>query len=143
MKAVLDTNVLVSAFLWRGISKRIFDLARNQRLVICVNKEILEEFERVFSYPKFKNKLAEINKTPREIITEFLEVVEPYPSYFFSTPQIKVDPSDDKFLSCALVAQADVVVSGDRHLLKVRQFHGIPILTPRQFLFRMSQRKTR
>ena len=43
------------------------------------------------------------------------------------------DPSDEKFLACALAARADFIISGDRHLLRLGMFHGIPILSPKRF----------
>lgn len=139
MRVVLDTNVLISAFLWRGVPKEIFTLAEKGRVAICVNKEMVEEFERTLSYPKFTERLSRLNKTPAQIIDEFLEVVEHYPSRYFPKPQIKDDPSDDMFLTCAISSNASCIVSGDKHLLALKEFQNIPILTPRQFLNRFKK----
>ncbi len=143
MRVVLDTNVLVSAFLWQGLPEEIFKLAEKGEIAICVNKEILEEFERVLSYPKFKARLSQIRKTPSQIINEFLAVVAHYPSHRFLTPQVPADQSDEIFLSCALAARASFIISGDKHLLRLKSFHGIPIVTSRQFLFRIKRTKAR
>jgi len=134
MKVVLDTNVFISAFLWQRNAKEIFNLAKEKKFQICATKEILNEFEKVLKYPKFSKKLKSISKEPSQIINEFLEIVKLYPSRKFKTPIIKEDPTDDKFLICALSSKASFIVSGDKHLLKLKNFQSIPILTPTQFL---------
>lgn len=138
MRIVLDTNVLISAFLWQGAPKEIFVLAEKHTIAICATRETLEEFERVLSYPKFKTHLDLIGKTPTQITDEFAEIVEYYPSIKFSTPQIQDDPSDDNFLSCALSARASFIVSGDKHLLRLKRFRKIPILSPDEFLKKLN-----
>jgi putative PIN family toxin of toxin-antitoxin system len=134
MKVVLDTNVFISAFLWQKLAKEIFNLVKEEKAQVCVSKEILEELQRVLNYPKFSNRLRLIDKTSDEIISEFLEVVKLYPSKKFKTVIVEEDPSDDKFLSCALSCGASFIISGDKHLLALREFQGIPILSPKEFL---------
>jgi len=134
MRVVLDTNVFVSAFLWHGPSKDIFVLAERGAIILCATQEMLEEFERVLAYQKFRERLRALGKTPGDIITEFLEVVAWYPSFAFPEPVVAADPSDDMFLACALAAKASCIISGDRHLLRLKTFSGIAIVSPRQFL---------
>lgn len=139
MKVVLDTNVFVSAFLWQRNVKEIFNLAKQKKFQICATKEILNEFEKVLKYSKFSKKLKSINKEPPQIINEFLEVVKLYPSRKLKTPIIREDPTDDKFLVCTLSCKASFIVSGNKHLLNLKDFQGIPILTPIQFLSRLKK----
>lgn len=134
MRVVLDTNVFISAFLWQGPPKEIFVLAQKHIIDICATREILEEFERVLAYPKFKARIDLTDKTPAQILDEFVEIVEYYPSIKFATPQIQDDPSDDNFLSCALAAEAPFIISGDKHLLRLKKFRNISLLSPRKFL---------
>lgn len=134
MRVVADTNTLISAFLWQGTPEKFFVLAQKKRITLCATNETLSEFKEVLSYPKFKNRLASIGKTPEAIIDEFLAIVRYYPSKRLPTPQILQDPSDDAFLACALSAKASFIISGDRHLLDIKKFQGIPIVTPAQFL---------
>jgi putative PIN family toxin of toxin-antitoxin system len=134
MKVVLDTNIFISAFLWQKTTKEIFNLARKKKIQICVTKEILDEFCKVLSYPKFLSRLKLINKTPDEIINEFLEIVKFYPQKEFKTIIIKKDPSDDKFLSCAITSGASFIISGDKHLLELKEFQDTPIISARKFL---------
>lgn len=134
MKIVLDTNIFISAFLWQKIAKEIFIFAQNKNVQICVNQELLEEFQAVLEYDKFNTCLEKVRKIPREIIDEFLEIVKIYPSLKFQKTIIEEDPSDDKVLVCALICGADFIISGDKHLLKLKIFENISILSPRQFL---------
>lgn len=134
MRVVLDTNILISAFLWQGAPKDVFMLAEKGGAIICVSGETIDEFERILSYPKFAERLARLGKTPADVIDELLGAVEYYPSHSFPAPQIRDDPADDIFLACALAADADFIISGDEHLLALKSFQNIPILTPRQFL---------
>ena len=136
MKVVLDTNVLISAFLWSSIAKEIFLLAKEQRIIFCATQDILDEFELVLNYPKFKDRLVAIGKTPSDVISEFMAVVECYPDRESPDIHIAADPADEKFLGCALASRADYIISGDKHLLTLKEFRGIPIITPRQFLTR-------
>lgn len=134
MKIVLDTNIFISAFLWQKNAKEIFIFAQNKNVKICANQELLEEFQAVLEYAKFNSCFEKAHKTLHEIIDEVLEIVKIYPSLKFKKIIIKEDPSDDKILSCALSSGADFIISGDKHLLKLKIFEGIPILSPRQFL---------
>jgi len=134
IKVVLDTNVLTSAFLWQKDAKEIFNLAKENKIQICVTKEILNEFYRVLNYSKFSSRLKLIGKNPGEIINEFLEIVKFYPSKKFKTIIIKEDPADDKFLSCALSSGVSFIISGNKHLLKLKEFKGVSVIPPREFL---------
>lgn len=134
IKVVLDTNVFISALLWYGRTAEILDLAHKGRITICVSGEIIQEFEKVLFYPKFAERFLLMNKTPTEIINELTEVVEYYPGDLFEISLIKEDPSDNKFLACALAANVAFIISGDQHLLRLKKFKNIPILTPNQFL---------
>lgn len=134
VKVVLDTNVLISAFLWQKNAKEIFNLAKENKIQICVTKEVLDEFYRVLHYPKFSSRLKLIGKIPEEIINEFLEIVKFFPSKKFKTVIIKKDPSDDKFLLAALSSGALFVISGDKHLLSLKEFKGIFLTSPGEFL---------
>lgn len=133
-KVVLDTNVLVSALLWQGAVKDIFILAKTGQVRICASREILQEFQSVLEYPKFATRLALIDKTPKTVVDEFLEIVDFYPVEVLSGTIIKEDPSDDAVLACAVASRADFIVSGDRHLKRLSAFRGIPILSPAEFL---------
>lgn len=133
MRVVFDSNVLVSAFLWQKSLKPVYDWIRSSALTPCFSDETLGELKRVLRYVKFERQLKLMGVTPEEIERLLLSR-----SYFVPVQErveiIQDDPSDNHILACALAARASCIVSGDRHLLKLKSFRGIPILTPRQFL---------
>ncbi len=134
MRIVLGTNVLVAAVFWQGNAWRIFEHVRNQTVVLCATDAMVAEFARVISYQKFASHLSRINKTPGELVEEIRDLLDRYSDSPEPLGIVSADPSDDIFLACALVAEADYIVSGDKHLLELKSFADIPILTPRQFL---------
>ena len=97
---------------------------------------MMEEFTRVIEYRKFALHLKRINKTPSQLVEEIKGLMDLYPDPPEPLGVVSADRSDDMFLACALAAQAECIISGDKHLLDLKNFAGIPILTPRQFLKR-------
>lgn len=127
-KIVVDTNILVSASFWKGNPYKIIELAAQGKIKIFSSVEILEEFAKVLKRD-FKTGEEELKKR----IETFLKIIK------LVSPQIKIqvvkeDPDDDKVLEAALEANAHFIVSGDKHLLKIKEFKGIKIMTAREFL---------
>lgn len=134
-RLVVDTNVLISALGWRGAPREIVRLCIAGRCTLLLSPEILSEVERVLHYPKFKFTPIQIDAY-LEQLTEAAELIQP-------DRQVEVvvgDPSDNRFLECALAGQADVVISNDRHLLDLERFASIPILRPQIYLNRRTDR---
>lgn len=136
MRIVLDTNVVISGFLWSGTPKEILGLVEERTVVICANQEIIAEMERVLLYPKLKDIVSQIGKTPRGIINEFLEIIIMFPPIVLAESSRLEDRTDEKFLSCAVTADAAFIVSGDKHLLRLKTFRGVDIVSPNDFLRR-------
>ena len=111
LKVVIDTNVLISALLWQGNTKELFQLSRGGKIIICASKEIVEEFQKVLEYPKFQRQLQLINKTAYEVANEFIEIVKLYSGEKFPVSVVREDPSDNKFLACALAAEASCTLN--------------------------------
>ncbi len=128
LRLVIDTNVLISSF-FGGNPKKVIDLWRRGRAILCLTQEVLEEYLRVMARlpiePETKSKLVAILQENRNI-----ELVIPSKHYAV----IREDPEDDKFIDCAVEAQADYIISGDEHLLRVRAHQGTPICSPKEFL---------
>jgi putative PIN family toxin of toxin-antitoxin system len=128
-KVVLDTNVLVSALLFKGSLSKMVDLWKAGRIKPVFSQATFQEFKKVLTYPKFA-------LTPKEILILLEEEVLPY---FEVVKVIKEaigicrDPEDDKFLSCALASGADFVVTGDDDLLCLKQFETAKIIKPVEF----------
>jgi len=133
MRVVLDTNTLVSAVISPGgPPRRLLDGARAQVFELCSSATLLAELLDVLSREKFAARLAQAGVTPQGIVGELRRMAT------MAAPQvvprvIEHDADDDHVLACALAGQADLIVSGDKHLLGLGgQYQGISIVTPAQ-----------
>jgi putative PIN family toxin of toxin-antitoxin system len=129
-RIVLDTNVLVSALLFCGPPNRLVTLWQEGRIVLLVSREVLVEYLRVLSYPKFGLTQEEIKELIGENVLPYAETV----TVGMHPPVISEDPADDKFLFLADDGRARHIVSGDKHLLSLEEYRGIKILSVRSFL---------
>jgi len=129
-RVVLDTNVLISALLFRGLPGRLVPMWQERKIVLLVSPEILKEYIKVLSYPKFGLDEEEIKTILREEVLPFVEPVRPGTRIEI----IEEDPSDDKFLSLAVDGNAEFLVSGDRHLLGIKKYRKTGIVTIAKFL---------
>jgi len=131
MRVILDTNVFVSGVFWDGPPNRILKAWITGKINLVLSLEILEEYQRIghglslkyplIDFPQVLTTLegnAEIVNSPRHHI------------------RVCEDPDDDKFFSCAIIAQVPWIVSGDKHLLKVSNYHGVQVVKPKEFLIR-------
>ena len=129
IKAVLDTNVLISGIFWKGPPFEILEAWQKRRFLLVISPPILDEYRRV---------LDDMTKLrPIPVLGSILEIIELHSEMV--TPvrfpeRVCSDPDDDKFLEAALAARAEYVVTGDAALLKVKDHQGIQIVRPRQFL---------
>ncbi|MGW8303206.1 MAG: putative toxin-antitoxin system toxin component, PIN family [Desulfobacterales bacterium] len=126
VKVVVDTNVLVSALLFGGIPAQLIPLWQRGKIKPLASKEIIDEYLRVFTYPKFKLTEEDVNFLLYHEILPHFEVID-----VESGPRIiKRDPEDDKFIRCALAGKAKFIISGDQHLLALKSYQKIKILSP-------------
>ncbi len=134
LKVVLDANVFVSALINpHGKPAQILDCVFENRIRLFISPPIVEELERVLSYPKLVNR----HRLEGEDLKEFVSYLLSITALVKEEPNIEVildDPSDSKYLSCAINAKADFIVSGDVHLLNLKEYEGIWIITPAQLL---------
>ena len=126
---MFDTNVLVSAYLWKGMARRALEKVREGEWVLLSSKDTVDELIRVLAYDKFGLRPNEIQPIIQDLtkIGHFLEVKT-------TVEIIKNDPTDNVFLALAIDGQAEIIVSGDHHLLDLGSFKGIPIVRVRKFL---------
>jgi putative PIN family toxin of toxin-antitoxin system len=129
IRVVIDTNVFVSSF-FGGNPKKIIDLWKNEEIVLCLSKDVLDEYIDV---------LQRVGLKDEDEIGELLSLFAKGFNILFTakTPKIeavKEDPEDDKFIECAVALKAEVVVTGDKALRTVGDYIGIKILTPQEFL---------
>jgi len=129
VRVVLDTNVVVSALLFTGISSKLVPLWQSGAITTLVSRSILEEYLRVLSYPKFKLSEREIKGLIQEELLPYVEVVRRQRRLRI----VERDPSDDKFVECAVAGKARVIISGDKDLLSIGHYRKIVIQSPAQF----------
>ena len=130
VKVVVDTNVLVSALLFGGKPGKLIPLWQRGTIRPLASKEIIDEYLRVLTYPKFKLSEEDINFLLYHEILLYFEVIDVHPG-----PRIiRKDPADDKFIRCALAGKAKFIISGDHHLLTLKSCQKIKILSPSDFL---------
>ena len=132
-RITLDTNVLISASFWHGASEKIINKVENKELTLVLSEEILQEYNKVLEYKEIKEKIKEKDLEMKQallrigIIAEVIEVKS-------KIDLIKEDPEDNKIIECAVDGKADYIITKDNHLLKHKEYKGIKILTPEEFL---------
>jgi uncharacterized protein len=130
-RIVLDTNVLISAIVFGGRPREVLEKVIAGRFTMAISAEMLAEFQGVLEGKKFRYP-SDIVRTIVHELLAVSELVRPR----MKVEQIKADPADNRILECALESGAACIVSGDRHLLELGRFEGIPILDAAAFLAR-------
>lgn len=130
IKVVLDTNVLISAILFRGHLSVIREAWRKAGIAPALSRETFQEFVDALGYPKFSLSREEIAFLIEEEVLPYFEVV----NITENVTGVCRDANDDKFLSCAVSAAAGHLVSGDRDLLELKKYKGIKIISPANFI---------
>ena len=129
MRVVLDTNILISAFVFPGGSpESVFRLALEERMEIVTSPALLAEFARVLT-DKFEWESAMVEQAVAQV-ARVAAVVRPSES----VEMIAEDPDDDRVLEAAAEGSVEAIVSGDRHLLKLRTWRGVRIQRAGTFL---------
>ncbi len=133
MRAVIDTNVLLSGLLWRGAPHALIEQVQAGTLAMVSSPALLAELAEVISRAKFDEILARSNTSRERSLAEMLQLAEVIVPPPLPQPVCR-DPDDDHVLACALAAQADLIVSGDADLLKLREYQSIRIVAAAEAL---------
>ena len=128
-RVVLDTNVLISAIAFEGKPREVFRKALTGQMRLAISEDILGELEGVLSGKKFKYS-KEVIRSIRKLIEDLAEFVIPQKE----VKRIKKDPDDNRILECSVEAEAHFIISGDNHLLELKQYKNIRIITPSEYL---------
>ncbi len=132
MRVVLDINVLISGLLWLGPSHKILELVEERKVEFCITPSILEELSQVLKRAKFLRRIKNCLSSTEELIATLSKSALFFPD--IDIPRIvKDDPDDDKIIACAEVSGAEYIVTGDPHLLKIKRYGTISIVTPKRF----------
>lgn len=128
-KVLLDTNILISALGWESKPKEIFQKCIEGKLELVTSPEQIVELKKVLDYPKFN-----LTEKQKEI---FIAIILEIATIAEITGKIKIileDPDDDIIIESAVVGNANYIITGDSHLLKLKKFAGISIITAAEFL---------
>ncbi len=127
-RVVLDTNIIISSALGGAL---VFVLEKwdEGKFTVIVTTDIVSEYFEVLNRPKFGLKQETIDRIT-QYIYQFSEFVVPEEQIRF----LEDDPKDDKFIEAAIAGKVDFIVSGDKHLLAIKEFRSIPIVSGREFL---------
>lgn len=134
LRAVIDTNLFISGLFARdALSAQLQNLWINQEFELVTSLEIMREVNRVLTYPRIKERF----KPKEENVRRFFQLIfrkAIISKDLYHTDKIVDDPTDNKFLACALEKKADYIVSRDPHLRNLKHFHGIQIIDATNFI---------
>ena len=137
MRLVLDTNTVVSGLLWGNKPSLLIEAALAGRVEIFTSHTLLLELEDVLPRSKFARRVAASGFAVAQLSARFALLAKTVAPAVISP--VSADPDDDHVLACALAAQADLVVSGDSHLLNLKSYQQIPIVAPAEALERVAR----
>jgi uncharacterized protein len=133
MKITVDTNILISAAFWYGASDKIISKVEAKEMQLILSENIIKEYSDVLDYEEIQDKIRDkklvMKHTVRKIIS-ISTIIEPE----IKLDVVKDDPDDNMILECAVAGNVDCIVSNDKHLLKLKEYKNIPILTPDEFV---------
>lgn len=129
MRLVVDTNVLVSAFLWEGTPGRLIELAGEKVVQLYTSRALLDELAATLTKKKLAKPVAATGLTAEQMLANYRRIATLVTARQL-TAQVSRDADDDQVLACAIAARANLIVSGDDDLLILKAFQGIPIVSP-------------
>ena len=129
MKVVVDTNVVISGVFFGGMPSRVLEAWRDGEFDLVVSPEVLEEYRRVGE--ELTARFPGVSLAPfLALLVMNAEIVEA-PGL---SDQVSRDRDNDKFIACALAANCQTIISGDKDLLEVTGYQGLKVVAPREFL---------
>ena len=128
MRVVLDTNILVSGIFWKGIPFKILESWIEDKFQLLITEEILEEYQKTLLRIS-KGKMDNLVNSWAMLIIENSTVVNVKQTF-----KLSIDPDDDKFIDCAVSGNAKYILSGDFHLLNLKNVMNIDIIKAKGFL---------
>jgi putative PIN family toxin of toxin-antitoxin system len=136
VRLVLDTNAAVSGLLWHGNPGKLIDAAQACSVTLHTTAPLLAELHGVLGRQKFAKHLQACGLTATQIFEGYAALATVVVAAIIP-PVVIDDPDDDAVLACAVAAKADLVVSGDPHLLRLERYQGVPIVAPAEAVERL------
>lgn len=133
MRVVLDTNTLFSAIFWDKLPDVVYSAAFNGHYILLTTTDLMAEFERVLTRPKFAPSLEGIKRTASEILGKHQQLSEPVSAAAIPDDAVR-DAKETHVLACAVGGKADYIVTGDKDLLVLGVYEGIRIVNVGQFI---------
>lgn len=133
IRVVFDTNTIISGFLFKGNESKLLRIVEVGGLKLYTSKELLCEIQKVLEYPKIQKLLVDAGLSGEEMtgkVSELSQVISPKSKIGF----IKEDPEDNRILECAADANAQYIISGDNHLLRLKEYKGIRIIKAKELM---------
>lgn len=132
VRIVLDTNVVLSALLWRGTPYRLIEAVHQRGDVQLISsRALLDELADVLTRPSAAKRLAIIGKTAQAVLADYAAIVEMVVPA--EVPRVvPSDADDDQVIAAAAAGGAEIIVSGDGDLLSIGSHRGIDIVTARE-----------
>ena len=132
-RAVADTNIVISALLWKGAPRELFDAARAGRITLYTSAELLAELAEVLARAKFAERLAAARMNAERLARRYARLASRVTPAEVK-PVVPGDPDDNAVIACALGAGADLIVSGDKQLRNLKIYQGIRIISAAEAL---------
>jgi uncharacterized protein len=133
MRVVLDTNIWLSGLLWGGVPDQILQLVEQGQIEAIGSEEILDELQRILQRPKLQKRLKQLGITADSVMLAIRQVLTIVRIERLEVPGLR-DPKDIIIIASAVAGNADLIITGDQDLLVLREFSGIRMLSPRDFL---------
>lgn len=128
LRIVFDTNIWISATNWNeSVSRKLFEKSDKDTFDIFISLEMIEEYERVMLRDFAPNELTNAFSKRIKATTIIIQPIE-------KIEIVQADPDDNKIIECAVAANANYIITYDPHLLNLKEFRGIKIVKPEEFL---------
>lgn len=138
MRIVVDTNVVLSGLLWTGPPQHLINLARAREIDLYSSVFLIAELAEVIGREQFASRILAAGLSAAELMADYATLVRlVIPAEI--RPAVRDDPDDDQVLACALASQADLIVSGDKDLRRLKTYHRISIVSPADALLRLKR----
>ena len=138
MRVVLDTNIVVTGLLWQAAPRRMLDAARDKRITLDTSSVLLDELDDVLSRQHLASVIAANLASPKFPMQRYAMLAQLVVPAQIGRVVVK-DIDDDAVIACALAAQADLIVSGDAHLLNLKHYQGTSIIDAAEAMRTLSQ----
>lgn len=137
MKAVLDTNIFISGLHWHGVSEKILRAWFLEKFELVSSIPLIEELKKTLILFKIPLEAEDIEWW-ESLILEKSIIVTP----IMKLNIVKDDPDDNKFIEAAVKGCAELIVSQDKHLLRIKEYQTVKIVNPNEFMILLEQQET-